>query len=794
MTSYQTNNTQGNGRGRGRGQGRGRGFRGRGRGTSNHHSTRESTLNPNKYSYPAVEDQQMEVTKSNHQSTFTTFNDFSSSSVPTNSYHHPYHPSQPPSFTNPLTASINSAIQTVLPTYPTPNLSQPNPIPTFPYTNTSQTYQAVQLTSPNYFSSTGMVSKNSSEPTRTYPSQVFQPTNSHPMYMSNPYTQAYNAQMISNPTYPNPYAPINHMNYPSMYSPQPMYSSSQNVPMNHLSNQNSFYSSNQLPTPRVTSEGYSISKTALGDETGSYSDHLHQKPKHQNRNSNHEKYRCEPCHQDFQSFPSLLIHQNTHTKCSEPGCKYEGNSKSVEIHEEDRHLRFKPGKEPNSKSKRPDGPAGATIQGLGYALQTEEQVMKWIEERRKRWPSSKVIAEKALKASKDSSQTSRSGRGERSVGRGLVKSGRGKTRVGTLALRQPRGVTSRGSEDGSAINLPQKRARPNEDEDDELDDDDEDEEAVLRDRYLKSRSTNSVVNTTKPEVFQGSVGNDQVTNKGSDDENEDMDHIKDAVSSKIEIKVTKIDSLRHDPIHDHQTVNQTDQVIQKNINGKNTRVCKWWKIKRNCKRGDSCLFAHPPRDQVTKKQKTSSKNKVTTNMEVQSGSGSGLLSKAKNQHINQDLKTLLEKDIQQDIADLSSVISFLVENDFLENTEMEIGEERLIESILPDDRSTTLSVHPTSILPKLLSSDALSGSEEFDTEDDDDDDDDDDDEDDDEDDEDDDEGIEDVKDQDNGLGKVKVEDQEDSLGKVKVDSLVADLTSLDERSVIEPIRLTEVVT
>ncbi|KAI8451811.1 hypothetical protein BY996DRAFT_8688238 [Phakopsora pachyrhizi] len=58
---------------------------------------------------------------------------------------------------------------------------------------------------------------------------------------------------------------------------------------------------------------------------------------------------------------------------------------------------------------RLDGPPNATIQGLGYALSTEEQILKWIEERRGHWPTAKLIKQKAelAKALKERQQQER---------------------------------------------------------------------------------------------------------------------------------------------------------------------------------------------------------------------------------------------------------------------------------------------------------------------------------------------------------------------------------------------------
>lgn len=138
--------------------------------------------------------------------------------------------------------------------------------------------------------------------------------------------------------------------------------------------------------------------------------------------------RCEPCRRSFWSEAEIVAHRRLHVKCTEPGCAFEASPKAVEIHEvsppsltktssltqkvqEDRHLRFKPGKQP--ERTKPDGPPksalfascwsfadeearSATIQGLGMALRDPQQIAKWLEERKKRWPSQANVAEKVV--------------------------------------------------------------------------------------------------------------------------------------------------------------------------------------------------------------------------------------------------------------------------------------------------------------------------------------------------------------------------------------------------------------
>ena len=99
--------------------------------------------------------------------------------------------------------------------------------------------------------------------------------------------------------------------------------------------------------------------------------------------------------------------------CSQPGCHYLGPGEAVEVHEADRHLIF-PATRPIERSEEEETfidrkgysflllkvddkliPSPApVIPGTAISLQTDEEVSKWLAERRAKWPSAKRIAEK----------------------------------------------------------------------------------------------------------------------------------------------------------------------------------------------------------------------------------------------------------------------------------------------------------------------------------------------------------------------------------------------------------------
>ncbi|KAL8279144.1 hypothetical protein RQP46_008400 [Phenoliferia psychrophenolica] len=76
-----------------------------------------------------------------------------------------------------------------------------------------------------------------------------------------------------------------------------------------------------------------------------------------------------------------------------------GQRKAVREHEEDRHLIYAPGKEPKAWVGSYKAPDGVRIEGTSISLDSPEAIAKWIEERKKKWPSAKVVEVKELQRS-----------------------------------------------------------------------------------------------------------------------------------------------------------------------------------------------------------------------------------------------------------------------------------------------------------------------------------------------------------------------------------------------------------
>ncbi|KAJ9118666.1 hypothetical protein QFC22_003886 [Naganishia vaughanmartiniae] len=83
--------------------------------------------------------------------------------------------------------------------------------------------------------------------------------------------------------------------------------------------------------------------------------------------------------------------------CVQEGCAFVGPSKDVDLHEQDRHLIYKERKVERSEEEeaalRGGGPA-PPIPGTSIRLETEEDIAKWIAQRRARWPTASRVEEK----------------------------------------------------------------------------------------------------------------------------------------------------------------------------------------------------------------------------------------------------------------------------------------------------------------------------------------------------------------------------------------------------------------
>ncbi|GAA5981164.1 hypothetical protein JCM10908_004004 [Rhodotorula pacifica] len=122
-------------------------------------------------------------------------------------------------------------------------------------------------------------------------------------------------------------------------------------------------------------------------------------------------------------------------KCCKEDCTFSGPRRLVREHEEDRHLVFAPGREPKPWSGSLKPIDGSVIEGTGISLDTPEALARWIEERKKRWPSKKVVEEKEKARAERIAAGLEAPPRERGSGRG-----RGRGRGGAVADRDRGGA------------------------------------------------------------------------------------------------------------------------------------------------------------------------------------------------------------------------------------------------------------------------------------------------------------------------------------------------------------------
>ncbi|KAJ3777982.1 hypothetical protein FB446DRAFT_45432 [Lentinula raphanica] len=94
-------------------------------------------------------------------------------------------------------------------------------------------------------------------------------------------------------------------------------------------------------------------------------------------------------------------YQTGNIGCTYKNCPFTGSAKSVEIHKMDRHLIYPPGWEKRKKNDWDADPGlkgkPIRIQGTNLVLDTPQAIEAWVAERKKRWPSNALIADKKRK-------------------------------------------------------------------------------------------------------------------------------------------------------------------------------------------------------------------------------------------------------------------------------------------------------------------------------------------------------------------------------------------------------------
>ncbi|GAA5837441.1 hypothetical protein JCM9279_005690 [Rhodotorula babjevae] len=383
---------------------------------------------------------------------------------------------------------------------------------------------------------------------------------------SAPPQYAYAAQPPPSASYPAHYPPAHHQHQP--FPPPP-------APTPHAAAQ-----------VQTTSDGYTLSSTYSGPAHAppSSSSSRAARPAAQPRQQQAPQPRAPKVREQQQ--PQVVA-------CSQAGCTFSGLRKVVREHEEDRHLIYQPGKEPKGWDGSLKPKEGAVIEGTGIALDTPEAVARWIEERKKRWPSKKVVDEKEraraqrVAAGLEAPPRERNGARGRGRGRGQADSrGRGRGRGGFGGGEGGRdagwggeaGGPARAAEEGARE---EERARQ--------------EPPAKRARVDGPARTAAVAVEDDQRSVSPAEDGDGTVSEGSADEEEEDDGPPEEASAKVAVGNDAVDEDAVDaeegdakgPVEG----GEGGEVRQKRFQV----VCHHWR-RGNCGLGDDCPYLHeiPP--------------------------------------------------------------------------------------------------------------------------------------------------------------------------------------------------------
>ncbi|GHJ89198.1 hypothetical protein NliqN6_5600 [Naganishia liquefaciens] len=233
--------------------------------------------------------------------------------------------------------------------------------------------------------------------------------------------------------------------------------------------------------------------------------------------------------------------------CVQDGCAFVGPEKDVALHEQDRHLIYKTRhierSEEEEAAVKKAGPA-PPIPGTSIRLETEEDIAKWIAQRRARWPTAARVEEKEKerqeKVARGEIDPNAAGRGRRGRGRGGTRGGRGRG----------------GFEAATTVRT--------------------------RDAGYQNRSQPSGKESSKAKKEQGSESSSGSDTSDSSDSETDDDN----------------DDLQADPQPSHNEKNPTS--VQTASTPTASRICKFFAKTGRCRNGRKCHFVHERQRQDTK--------------------------------------------------------------------------------------------------------------------------------------------------------------------------------------------------
>ncbi|ORY28620.1 hypothetical protein BCR39DRAFT_199676 [Naematelia encephala] len=469
------------------------------------------------------------------------------------------------------------------------------------------------------------------------------------------------------------------------------------------------YGQSLFHQPSATPEGYSYSPTYLHN---TYQPQPQPSSHAQNRPAPPPNKRPRPNYptSNIAVLPSSSSSSSKAWRnCSYPGCKFVGAGEEVEIHEGDRHLIFPAGhavekSEEEERFAKINGPA-PTIQGTGIRLETEEDISKWIEERRSKWPTQQRLAEKEEDKRAAIARGEMPGRGGRGRGRGGAFGRRNDpasqaedwgrqvpldTAAGTWNNNgeAQRGGRGRGRGRGGG------RGRGREG-------DDMGGRGGFRDRDdLGGRSgfrenTQPVVEAVLPEVNKLAAS----------------PKIKPAVALGLGDYDSTTESTSNGDIDEHAHIDEKEDVEEKNDGDAgggsdivevpkaqavdHRPVCKFFAKSGKCRLGEKCRFAHTIHDKPVNSHESHNpdgRRKIPRQPPPKKANVFARPSM---------LGALLANPIQNTLSQLSQTIRFLVANDMLQDVELRPGEaeerERERNKVVVVDTSESVNQHSEEI-------------------------------------------------------------------------------------------------
>ncbi|EIW72721.1 hypothetical protein TREMEDRAFT_67022 [Tremella mesenterica DSM 1558] len=364
--------------------------------------------------------------------------------------------------------------------------------------------------------------------------------------------------------------------------------------------------------------------------------------------------------------------------CSFPGCKFVGSGEDVEVHEGDRHLIFRNGpkverSEEEERFAKRNGP-NPVIQGTNITLETQEDIEKWIAERKNKWPSAQRVAEKQeeRRAAIERGETPGRGRG-RGGGRGMGKRARDPAAMAEdwgrpvdSSSSHSRGEAFRGRGRGRERGRGNRGGRGRGTWKGGYHGDNEDHTAQNNPQLPQTSilSSSSITPSQAPSV---STSGQTITSLAAlgdyDSDDSDSSSTTSDSSSDSDSGSDTSDS------ESNATVIKEEVVIleEPKANAPTKRICKFFAKSGRCKHGDKCHFAHIKPDPGSM-----TKGPVKHR-------GAGLPRQPQQKKVNpferpSMLGALLATPIQNTVSQLSQTIRFLVANDMLEGVELKPGQ------------------------------------------------------------------------------------------------------------------------